>query len=720
MIASKFNPIWYTIPEFAEKRLQSVYRKEQEVQDIVPDSCQNLHVLMKAKMVVDTSSAQKIYLRITADDYYKAYINGSFVGQGPAPAYPEKYYYNEIDVTPYMKQGENQIAVHGYYQGLINRVWNSGDGRFGIASDLVFLEKKEERVLSLKWRYKISDAYTGDWIGYETQFLENFDSRKWDVNWKQMDAEQRPDWQPMVQVSHWKNALYLQPTKMLDVYERYPKIVKRIASNTWFVDAGHEITGSLLMKARGKEGQKIRIFCGEELQEDGQVRYEMRCNCRYEETWTLSEGESILEPYDYKGFRYARIEAEEGVEILEVKLQIRHYPLNEDLCTLETDQPLVNQIFQMCKDTIKFGTQEGYLDCPTREKGQYLGDAIVTSRAQVWLTGSTEMLRKSIDQFAQTVKICPGLMAVAPGSLMQEIGDFSLLFPEFLLTDYAFTGDKHFLEEYYPAAKGMLDYFEKYKAENGLLKQVSEKWNLVDWPENLRDNYDFVLSRPIVSPGCHNVINALYVGAVKSVSKIERILDYPVTRDWKEVKNCFIKAFYRPEKKLFVDSESSGHTAVHSNIYPLYFGLVPEEAVETVAEFLVKKGLCCGVMLSSFLLKGLARAGYYEEVYQLIVNEGIHGWVNMLREGATTCFEAWGKDQKWNTSLCHPWAASPISILIEEIGGVKLEPDSEKGYRLEPHIPVCIEEFKLEIQWLKNRERRGCVWKLEQRHLQEM
>ena len=59
--------------------------------------------------------------------------------------------------------------------------------------------------------------------------------------------------------------------------------------------------------------------------------------------------------------------------------------------------------------------------------------------------------------------------------------------------------------------------------------------------------------------------------------------------------------------------------------------------------------------------------GRLEDAYRLIVNEGEHSWCNMLREGATTCFEAWGKEQKANTSLCHPWASAPISVLAEDI-----------------------------------------------------
>ena len=86
-----------------------------------------------------------------------------------------------------------------------------------------------------------------------------------------------------------------------------------------------------------------------------------------------------------------------------------------------------------------------------------------------------------------------------------------------------------------------------------------------------------------------------------------------------------------------------------------------------IRDFIMNKGLCCGVQFSYFVLKGLGRIGAYEEELSLLVNESEHSWVNMLREGATTCFEAWGKEQKWNTSLCHPWASAPIIILVEDL-----------------------------------------------------
>ena len=69
--------------------------------------------------------------------------------------------------------------------------------------------------------------------------------------------------------------------------------------------------------------------------------------------------------------------------------------------------------------------------------------------------------------------------------------------------------------------------------------------------------------------------------------------------------------------------------------------------------------------MSYFLLAGLKRAGADALVRKLLLSEG--GWLRMLREGATTTFEAWGKDEKWNTSLCHPWGTAPVLILADPI-----------------------------------------------------
>jgi hypothetical protein len=100
---------------------------------------------------------------------------------------------------------------------------------------------------------------------------------------------------------------------------------------------------------------------------------------------------------------------------------------------------------------------------------------------------------------------------------------------------------------------------------------------------------------------------------------------------------------------------------------PLYFGLDEKTkdpaARDTIISLILERGYCMGVYMSYFMLQSLCRAGRRDLALDMMKSPD--GWCNMLAEGATTLYEAWGKDQKWNTSLCHPWAAAPILILAD-------------------------------------------------------
>ena len=134
-MAHSFLGKWITTAELAAIPPRNVFHRQLEKVMLPDDGIRNRHVLFRRRFTLDGFARAILY--ISADDYYKLYINGVFVGQGPAPAYHFRYGYNVIDVTPYLLEGENVIAVHTLYQGLINRVWQSGDGRHGLILDLV-------------------------------------------------------------------------------------------------------------------------------------------------------------------------------------------------------------------------------------------------------------------------------------------------------------------------------------------------------------------------------------------------------------------------------------------------------------------------------------------------------------------------------------------------------------------------------------------------------
>ena len=681
-----FHGKWICTPEFAALQPRNMYHKEhaEAHYTLLDTDPHNVHVLFRRSFRL-TKQPGRYTLRISADDYGKYSINGLFLGQGPTPDYLENYQYNEFDITDHLQDGENEIIAHVYYQGLVNRVWISGDLRMGLIADILSPDGAVMLSTDKSWSYAVLRNYTETHkFSYDTQYAENYDSRV-----------PIPEFRP-VAVREEKDIHFApKPAKAIQISERKPSFSRQIPDGI-FYDFGQEITGTLRIAATGKAGERIRILCGEETDDSPVgVRYDMRCYCRYEEYWTLDDGENLLEQYDYKAFRYVALLPESPTtQITDLTAVVRHGPFDDDLCVLECDDAVLKQVFELCKNGVKYGTQEVYTDCPSREKGQYAGDMTVTSASQLWLTGDVYMLEKGIRAHVSSAKICKGFMAVLSGALMQEIADYSLQFPLLLLRHYSFTKDKAFLQEMLPYAEDMLSYFAEYDRGDGLLEGITEKWNLVDWPRNSRDGYDFELTNPI-GKGVHNVINAFYIGATKNVEKIKDILHIPYENRSKSLAVAFDRVFLSPETGLYVDSEGSKHSSLHANILPAFYEFAKTEAKDNIAAFLKEKGMVCGVYMSYFYLRALCRLGEQSFVYDCITSTGENSWYNMIRDGATTCMEAWGKDRKFNTSFCHPWSSAPIPVLIEELLGVSYDGSvgpchlPEKAGKLRMQIPTA-------------------------------
>ena len=639
-----------------------VFHKEHEKKSLtkVDEKYKNRHILFRKKFALD--SFKTAVINITADDYFKLYINGKFVMQGPPPSYPNAYLYMQKDVSEYLRSGENVIAVHTYYQGLINRVWVSGDMRESFRCELL-VDGKVQVSSDESWKCSDHTAYSACGVfGYDTGFAERYDGRAKEVGFEKIDYNDEA-WQI---ASVYENADYnliKSPIKPLDLYYVKPKNIKK-NGNAYFIDFGREYAGQLYAKAKGNSGDEIVLRYGEELTDENKVRYNLRCNCKYEEKWILSGGDDELNQFDYKAFRYAEMVVPDGAVITDIKMLVRHYPFEKKAVYKSINADL-DKVLQLCEDTVHFGTQEVFVDCPTREKGQYLGDAFISGRAQAILNGDATLLKKAIVDFCNSAFISQGIMAVSTSSFMQEIADYSLLFAPLVLWVYRFDGDKEFLNHVYPYVKGAFEYFCKYENERGLLEGVTEKWNLVDWPENLRDGYDFPLTNPI-GKGVHNVINAFWIGFLKSFGEMSEILGVTTANKAETAEKSYIAAFFDKNIGLFCDSEKKAHSAVHSNVLPLYFGIKKDDDafIKNAIGLLEKKKLTSmGVYMSYFALSALKKNGEYEKAVTLATDE--KAWLNMIEQGGTSTFEAWGKERKWNTSLFHPWAVAPLIVFSE-------------------------------------------------------
>ncbi len=672
---------WIMPPAFA-----SVQPTEPNPND-APVEFQNRHFHFTTNVTIENSKNHTYQVIISADDYYVLYINGKYVCQGPSPSYLFRYSWNRVDISHFMTAGVNEIDVHVYSQGLYNRVWESADLRCALLCEI----REDGRVLAASddsWMCAEDLRYTEKLhTGYKTQFLEHYDCC---IPLSEPEAAvviknpvYRLDENPAFVIS-------IENKKPVHEWMLLPREKRPLGGMLY--DFGCEIAAHLRLSVVGHEGEKIRVLCGEELLGevnpdspvafDG-VRYNMRCNCCYDETIMLAEGVNEIRQYDYKTFRYVEIQPISGSPAWKITADARYAPFDYDRITLKTNDKRLADVFRICREAVKVGAQEVFVDCPHREKGQYAGDLTITSHSHLWLTGDVTMLRRAIVAQLDSARYFPGIRGVTPGAFEQKIADYSLQLPILLLRYYSFTGDLAFLKNAMPTLTGMIDYFKGFMNGDGLLEGVDTMWNLVDWPANLRDGYDFRLE-PTPEEGPHCVMNAFWAGCLEQYEFLCKVTDTAFVPLAERVKSAFNRVFFDYDNGRYRDSTKTAHSAIQSNVIPLYYGLFPEGFRDALAKTVIGMGIRAGVYVTYFMLHGLCKAGYQKDAYRFLVCD--EAWCNMVKEGATTCFEAWGKEQKWNTSLCHPWASAPVSVLIEGILGYRLD-----GSKVEAVLPDGVE-----------------------------
>lgn len=642
---------WITNDYFHNLAPRNVFHKQLDKISLDCTINRDKHILFRKKFIVNEKvSNAKIFL--SADDVYKLYINGKFITAGPTSAYSFNYNYNEIDLTDFIKKGENVIAIHTLYQGLINRVLVSGDNKHGLIFDLFINDRiavKSDEMVKTTYHTGYKEIGT---VGYDTSFLEEYDSNAKEIGF--FNLEYNDD--------YWDNSKYhlyanynLVPQRTdLLVFENITPIKKVRRENSIFYDFGSNRVGYLYVKVKGISGEIIKIRAGQELNEDGTLRYNLRANCTYEETWILSDGICELDQFDYKSFRYAELTIPNGVEILDVYFISRHYPFK--LSAKIKDEYLndkdIKAIWDLCVNTQKFGVQEAVYDCMEREKGFYVGDGCYTALTHMILTNNDVMVKKLIDDAFSSAFITDGLVTCLNCSFMQEIAEYPLILVKLVLWHYNLTNDIDYLTKNYYKIVNLLDAYKKDYEKDYLLRDL-DKWCVVEWPANFRDGYDVDIREGLVCKEPHVSINAYYIESISVANKIAKIINEKEYRDIAPLKNAFITAFYDRNKKVFKDGLNTSHVSIIGNVFPYSYDLCPdEESKENIFNMISNRKISALSFFTTFVfLEGIVRNNKKHLIKDFLLDK--NAWLNMIKEGATTTFEGWSKDSKWNTSLFH-------------------------------------------------------------------
>lgn len=96
MAAETFDTSWMWHPSFREDASSTAGR----------------FVHFRKKLIVNGEPPKALRIKITVDTRYKLYINCQRVSFGPAKGDVNIWFYDEIDIGPYIHSGDNHIAIH--------------------------------------------------------------------------------------------------------------------------------------------------------------------------------------------------------------------------------------------------------------------------------------------------------------------------------------------------------------------------------------------------------------------------------------------------------------------------------------------------------------------------------------------------------------------------------------------------------------------------------
>ncbi|MBN1506110.1 MAG: hypothetical protein JW955_04650 [Sedimentisphaerales bacterium] len=547
-------------------------------------------------------------------------------------------------------------------------------------------------------------------------------------------------WNRSDQASRYSAPQTFRTAVLKETYDtaRYPLVTTRIkpaglvqkAEGHYFADFGKAAFGTIELTATSPTaGRQMEVHLGEVPAGDSAVdrdpggarRYRMMRITLDEGTHTYkvsipqdkrNTGPQAIRMPDSIGevmpFRYCEvIDCPSALDEWLIRQIAVHYLFDDDASRFTSSDPVLNDVWDLCKYTIKATSFCGVYVDGDRERIPYEADAYINQLSHYCVDREYTMARHTHEYL------------IAHPTWPTEWILHSVLMA---WADYLYTGNAESIVHFYEdlKAKTLLSLARDdglISTQTGLvtpevLQSIHFSGTLrdiVDWPHGnilgLQGGYgetdDFEF-KPI-----NTVVNAFHYRALVLMSRMAH--DINKTRDAEQfseaaarVKRSFNEKLLDKHKGIYVDGEGSTHSALHANMFPLAFGLVPPEHTAQVAAFIKSRGMVCSVYGSQYLLEALYEAGEQEFALKLMTDRSTdRSWPHMVYDvGTTITLEAWDNKYKPNQDWNHAWGAAPANIIARCLMGVQpLEPGFAK-VRIMPQ-PASLKNASLDLPTIR-------------------
>lgn len=624
---------------------------------------------------------------ISVDSKFWLWVNGEMVifegglARGPSQAgdwdrlnkiTPSNSWYENIDIQPYLKQGENTIALLVWYWGRETHKGTHIDSKKG---GLLFYCDAGDKTLVSDDTWKMIKHPGYDENNCETskslvQFKVKYDARThmndWSKNAWYTEGFSDESWMPAVEKGSAGSAPWY------NLFENYvPRLVnhglKEYKSNADlqfpFVSKGTTIICQLPFNMQVTPYFEIEAEPGKVIN----VTTDNRLN-KISANYTTKSGDQSFECFSWMNGHTINYEIPAGIKVKALKY--RWMSVGEMAGSFEASDPFYERLWWMGRNTLFVCARDNFMDCPDRERALWIGD-VADQTGYIFYSmdnAGRELLKKAI---LTTINFSEDKVIGALGPLrVRELPGQSLQFIAQTIWPYYFnTGDKATLAEAYPFVFDYLALFEMQA--NGLpeyRKGASpDSWDWNDW--GVKGTID---SEPIQT--------ALYYMALARAKLMAETLGESAHIPWYEsrmnsIKRTFNKVYW---KEGYYSSNVNEFKDDRANALAILSGLADSSKSGQIVTNVLVPNHYCSPHFEWMVNEAMCMAGKYPESLARM-KERYQSQVDNVE--ITTLYENFPKGGSYN----HAWNA-PNTVLSRYIAGIAPTKVGWSEYQILPNL----------------------------------
>ena len=664
-------------------------------------------------------------LYVTSLGLYEFQINGKRIGTDYLTPgwtdYNKRVYYQTYDVTSNLKAGKNAlgaIIAEGWYAGYLgyallvqNPVVKNFYGDVPLLKAQIEVEYadggKETIVTDQSWKTNHGPILEADLLNGET-YNANLEFTGWsnagydDSSWK--SSRIFPD-----KADRKIEAYSGNPIQIFG--EINPKSVTPKAGGKYVFDLGQNFAGIVRLTVKGNKGDTLTLKYGEVLFPNGDIMTENLRKARATDTYILKgdkNGETWTPRFTYHGFQYVEVT---GFRTAPTATAITGLVLSSatpEAGSFETDNKLINKLYQNIVWTQRSNYVDIPTDCPQRdERLGWTGDAQAYIQSATFNTDISAFFTKWLVDLNDAQRADHSYPIYAPAPNVRKTDTYSPGWSEAGIicpyTIYKTYGDTRLIRTYWPNMVAYLQFMEaksngQYVYKEGSFAEISPKGGFGDWlsvgkktpPDMLATMY-------------YGYVVSMMAEMAKAIDKSDESAQYDAL--FTKIKQAFLTHYtdengtFKANSAAYGDGEGyvdghmgfDGHTqTAYANA--VYMNMITAEQKQKAGNWLVDlirrndNKLSTGFLGVKPLLPSLSATGHSHEAYNLLLSTDYPSWGFEVVNGANTIWERWnsyikGKGFENNAgmnSFNHYAFGSVNEWLFGHAAGLKV---GEVGYR---------------------------------------